>query len=192
MSPCPIPSALAAPTARSSCAVPTDIDAGQIAQAFVIGNQRTFDEDPRFGLIALSEIASRALSPGINDPGTAIDVIGTMVRLFTRWSEPVEEHDLQPGECDRVAVPEISLRDMFEDAFRPIARDGAGTIEVAVRLQKAFESLATIEDATMRDVAIQHARWALDRAENTLEFPNDLEVARKCAEFAMTETSAQG
>jgi hypothetical protein len=43
----------------------------------------------------------------------------------------------------------------------------------------------------MRDVAIQHARWALDRAENTLEFPNDLEVARKCAEFAMPETSGQ-
>jgi len=163
----------------------SDIDTSQIVQAFLIGTKRTFDEDPRFGLIALSEIASRALSPGINDPGTAIDVVGTLVRLFTHWSEPVEEQDLQPGECDRVAVREISLQDMFEDAFRPVARDGAGTIEVVVRLQKAFESLATIEDVTMRDVAMQHARWALDRAENTLEFRNDLEVARKCAAFAM-------
>ena len=163
----------------------TDIDTSQIRQAFLTGNKRTFDEDPRFGLIALSEIASRALSQGINDPGTAIDVIGTLVRVFTRWSEPVEEHDLQPAECDRVAVPEISLQDMFEDAFRPIARDGADIIEVVVRLQKAFQSLATIEDATMRDVAMQHARWTLERAENTLEFPNDLEVARKCTEFAM-------
>jgi len=168
---------------------PTGIEIDRIAQAFVIGNKRTFDEDPRFGLITLSEIASRALSPGINDPGTAIEVIGTLVRLFTHWSEPVEEHDLQAGECDRIAVPEISLQDMFEDAFRPIARDGAGTIEVVVRLQKAFESLATIEDATMRDVAMQNARWALQRAENTLKFPNDLEVARECVEFAMPDAS---
>lgn len=166
----------------------TDIDTGHIAGAFIIGNKRTFDEDPRFGLIALSEIASRALSSGVNDPGTAIQVIGTLVRLFTAWSKPVDEHDLEPVECDRVAVPEISLQDMFEDAFRPIARDGAGTIEVVMRLQKAFASLASIDDATMRDSAVQHARWALDRAENALKFPHDRDAARKCAGFALTDT----
>jgi uncharacterized membrane protein len=166
-----------------------DVHTSQITQAFLLGSDRTFDEDPRFGLVVLSEIASRALSTGVNDPGTAIKVIGTLVRLFASWSEPVDDQDTQSGECDRVAVPEISLRDMFDDAFRTIARDGAGAIEVVVRLQKAFESLSTIEDATMRDVAIQHARWALDRAENALELPNDLEVARECAAFAMPTAS---
>ena len=68
----------------------TDIDTGQITQAIITGSKRTFDDDPRFGLVVLSEIASRALSPAVNDPGTAIDVIGTLVRLFARWSEPVE------------------------------------------------------------------------------------------------------
>ena len=42
--------------------------ARRIANAFVIGENRTFDEDPRFGLIVLSEIAARALSPAVNDP----------------------------------------------------------------------------------------------------------------------------
>lgn len=41
-------------------------------------------------------------------------------------------------------MPEISLQDMFDDAFTAIARDGAGVIEVTIRLEKAFESLATI------------------------------------------------
>jgi uncharacterized membrane protein len=36
---------------------------------------------------------------------------------------------------DRIAVPELVIGDLFEDAFRPIARDGAGNIEV-IRLQK--------------------------------------------------------
>ncbi len=161
-----------------------DIDTSQIAKAFLIGDDRQFDEDPRFGLIVLSEIASRALSPAVNDPGTAIDIIGTFVRLFALWSEPLEEGDMRTSECDRVEVPELSLRDMFDDAFTAIARDGAGTIEVAGRLQKAFESLASIEDAAMRDAAIHHSRLALARAENVLELPEDLEIVRKLAKFA--------
>jgi uncharacterized membrane protein len=81
-------------------------------------------------------------------------------------------------------VPEISLRDMFDDAFTAIARDGAGIIEVAGRLQKAFKSLASIGDATMRDVAMHHARLALARAENVIELQEDIEVLRKLSKFA--------
>ena len=162
----------------------SDIDTSQIAQAFLIGDDRTFDEDPRFGLIVLSEIASRALSPAVNDPGTAIVIIGTFIRLFTLWGEPIEEGDTRTPDCDRVKVPEISLRDMFDDAFTAIARDGAGIIEVAGRLQKAFKSLASIGDATMRDVAMHHARLALARAENVLELQEDIEVLRKLSKFA--------
>jgi len=162
----------------------SDIDTSQIAQAFLIGDDRAFDEDPRFGLIVLSEIASRALSPAVNDPGTAIIIIGTFIRLFTLWSEPIEEGDTRTPDCDRVKVPEISLRDMFDDAFTAIARDGAGIIEVAGRLQKAFKSLASIGDATMRDVAMHHARLALDRAENVIKLQEDIEVLRKLSKFA--------
>lgn len=81
-------------------------------------------------------------------------------------------------------VPEISLRDMFDDAFTAIARDGAGTVEVAVRLQKAFGSLASIGVTSLRDVAMHHARLARERAENALAAPEDLEVLRKAAKFA--------
>ena len=161
----------------------SDIDLSRITEAFHIGDDRTFDEDPRFGLIALSEIASRALSPAINDPGTAITIIGRFVRLFALWTEPIEEGDKRTTEYDCVEVPEISLWDMFDDAFSSIARDGAGTIEVAVRLQKALESLASIGATTLRDVAIHHARLALARSENALELPEDLEVLRKVGKF---------
>ncbi len=174
--------ALAHVTADSG--VFSDIDTSQIAKAFLIGDERQFDEDPRFGLIVLSQIASRALSPAVNDPGTAIDIIGTFVRLFALWVEPVEEGESRISEYDRVEVPEISAQDMFDDAFNAIARDGAGCIEVTGRLQKALESLASIGDAEMRDAAIYHGRLALSRAENALEIPEDLERVRKLARFA--------
>lgn len=37
-----------------------------------VGDVRSFDQAPRLGMIAMSEIGTKALSPGINDPGTAI------------------------------------------------------------------------------------------------------------------------
>ncbi len=54
-----------------------------VCNAFTIDNERSFEQDPRFGLVVLGEIASRALSPAINDPGTAIDVIGRAVRVLS-------------------------------------------------------------------------------------------------------------
>jgi uncharacterized membrane protein len=61
--------------------------ASKLRSAFTIKNARSFDQDPRFGLVVLSEIASRALSSSVNDPGTAIDVIGRLQRVLSRWQE---------------------------------------------------------------------------------------------------------
>lgn len=179
-----LPGTFAAP-GRALAYVSPDPDASsvvemsQIARTFLIGDDRTFDDDPRFGLVVLSEIASRALSPAVNDPGTAINIIGTFVRLFSLWNKPIEEDDIKTCTCDRVQVNELSLQDMFDDAFSAISRDGAGMIEVVARLQKAFGSLVFSGDATMRDVAMHHARLTLARAEKKMEFPEDLKRVQK-------------
>jgi uncharacterized membrane protein len=156
-----------------------------IAASFVIGGSRSFNQDPRFGLVVLSEIASRALSPAVNDPGTAIDVTGTLVRLFAMWNDGTEAGGDLTVHFDRVAVPELSMADMFDDAFTGIARDGAGNIEVVVRLLQALESLAAAGDYAMRQNALRHARLALVRAEHVLEIPEDLTAAREAARFAV-------
>lgn len=79
----------------------------------------------------------------------------------------------------------MSVADMFDDAFTGIARDGAGTVEVVVRLLKALESLAATEDAALRANALRHARLALVRAEKALKVADDLRVVREVASFAM-------
>ncbi|MEO8166096.1 MAG: DUF2254 domain-containing protein [Betaproteobacteria bacterium] len=163
----------------------TDEDVEALASAFVIGDARAFDQDPRFGLVVLSEIASRALSPAVNDPGTAIDVVGTLVRLFALWEARAKSEETSHAvRCDRIAVPALSMSDMFEDAFTGIARDGAGAVEVVVRLEKALEALSTMEDGHMRENAILHARLALTRAESAMTLPQDVAAVRKAARFA--------
>lgn len=146
----------------------------RICEAFLIGKNRTYEEDPRFGLVVLGEIAARALSPSVNDPGTAIDVIGSLVRLFTRWDEGPESRE-RPR-FDRVSVPQLRIDDLFDDAFTAIARDGADSVEVAVRLQKALRSLATLDSPQIKAAAERHARLALARATDALRMPQDLEA----------------
>lgn len=159
------------------------IDCTAVVDAFLIGSSRLFDDDPRFGLVVLSEIAGRALSPAINDPGTAIDIIGTLVRLFARWSETEPDDAEQAPKYDRVEVPELSVRDMFDDAFTAIARDGAGTVEVAVRLQKALQALASIGHQGLREAAEYHGQLARKRALAALAMSEDLTAVRNAATF---------
>jgi len=112
-----------------------------IAASFTVERNRAFDHDPRFGLVVLSEIASRALSPAVNDPGTAIAVLeaGTRV-LDAMLSHRIDDdHRPPPG----VVAPAFRFSDVLEDLFRPIARDGAAMVEVDIRLQKALVSLKT-------------------------------------------------
>ncbi len=162
----------------------SELDLGPLARAFVIHEGRNFDDDPRFGLIVLSEIASRALSPAVNDPGTAIDILGRFVRLFVLWNAPADDGETEPVKFDRVEVPALCLDDMLDDAFTPVARDGAALVEVAVRVQKALAALAATGEGPLRDGAKRHALMALRRAERALTAPEDLAVVHTLAAFA--------
>lgn len=184
-----LPGTLAAPD-RALAFVSTslgdlaEIDCQRVVECFHIGGDRLFDEDPRFGLVVLSEIAGRALSPAVNDPGTAIDVIGTLQRLFTLWSDHSRAGDEYTLKYDRVEVPALSVRDMFDDAFTAIARDGASMVEVSVRLQKALHSLASIDgDTELRNAAEYHSQLALKRARMGLHLAEDLAAVQDAARF---------
>lgn len=152
------------------------IDLDRIESAFRIGRTRTFDEDPSFGVIALSEIASRALSPAVNDPGTAIDIVRTLVRVVAAWAAPVD--DGGPPKLDRVDVPPLTADDFFDDAFGAIERDAAPMVEVGLVLQSAFGALAALPGEEVAAAARAHAASALERAELAIEYEGDLERLR--------------
>lgn len=142
----------------------------RLRAAFSIGSERNFDQDPRFGLAVMSEIASRALSPGVNDPGTAIDVIGRTTRLLARWAAG---GTAQEPRWPRVRVPVLEADDLLEDGFMVIARDGAGLIEVQLRLRKALLALERMGDASFRAAARHQAELALARAQMALSLEAD-------------------
>ena len=153
----------------------------ELIKTFVVGDQRSFDSDPRFGLVVLAEIADRALSPGVNDPGTAIDVIGTLTRLLAGW-QPRKPTRV---ENDRIVVAPLSPQDLLEDAFRPIARDGAGMVEVVLRLLNGLEILSQL-NPHLRGAALAAAQDVAARAQHSLKAPGDLRALRAAAKFAVS------
>ncbi|MTH64755.1 DUF2254 domain-containing protein [Paracoccus shanxieyensis] len=141
-------------------------DADKIRACFTIGDERSFDQDPRFGMVVMTEIASRALSSATNDPGTALDVIGRSTRLLTIWAKR-DQHQPKPRH-PRIFVTPLRDADMLEDAFMLIARDGAGLIEVQLRLQKSLAALGRLGNADFRKAVADQAALAAARAQEAL------------------------
>ncbi|WP_299842037.1 DUF2254 domain-containing protein [uncultured Roseovarius sp.] len=113
--------------------------ATDLMQHLVIGDLRTFEQDGAYGLLVLSEIASRALSPGINDPGTAVEVIARQQRLLWDWAHTPVNDD--PPPYPNIFMQELSADSLIESAFASIARDGADKVEVITFLQSALDAL---------------------------------------------------
>ncbi len=145
----------------------------KILAALTIGVRRTFEHDPRFGLSVLSEIASRALSPAVNDPGTAIDVIGRGVRSLTCWGVPQSHTAKIDEDCEQVYLRSLMVDDLFDDFFAPIARDGAGLLEVDLRLMKALVSLSHIHPDMFGGACTRHADLLVKRANLALTLEED-------------------
>lgn len=146
-------------------------------RAYAIGTTRTFEEDPRFGIIVLSEIASRALSPAVNDPGTAIDILARHLRILTAWREQTDT-EIQ---FENIFVSPIAVADVIEDAFRPIARDGASLSEVQIRLQKVLASLRQSAPEIFSPPCDSMAREALERAEAASLLASEMKAIRSAA-----------
>lgn len=142
-----------------------------LRRAFSLGESRSFDQDLTYGMTVLSEVASKALSPGINDPGTAIEVL----RAGTRVLEILHERSDKQHEvtCDLIFAPPLNVANVYSVFFSPIARDGAGLVEVQETLQDCLGAVARFGD---REAAEREAKRARSRA--GAELSEDWELAR--------------
>lgn len=118
-----------------------------------IGDVRSFDQDPSFGLTLLAETAQRALSPGINDPGTAMEVMGRLERLL--WeSTPDDIPDAREDvSFPHVEMPPVTARYLLDCAFPPIAHCGKDDPSVMDWMQKGLTALSDHPNSDMAKAA---------------------------------------
>jgi len=152
----------------------------KIRSAFQLGDTRRIGSDPRFGMILLSEIADRALSPAVNDPGTAIAVLGIQIRLIEKWSKHLNQAN--EVKYENVEVTPLDPEDLLDDAFTAISRDGAAMFEVGSRIQKSLAVLTRLGQGNLTAAARRHSRLAMEQAEKSLATESHREIIRKLAE----------
>jgi len=152
----------------------------RIRAAFQLGDGRRIGSDPRFGLILLSEIADRALSPAVNDPGTAIAVLGIQIRMMETWSKHLSETNEVKFKNVEVAI--LDPEDLLDDAFTAISRDGAAMYEEGSRIQKSLAVLGRMGNERLTKAARRHSKLALEQAELSLATETHKKQIRKLAD----------
>jgi uncharacterized membrane protein len=112
--------------------------------ACMIGIQRTYEQDARFAFHQLVEIAVRALSPGINDPFTAVSCIerigAALCQLAPRPIPSMYRYD-KDGQL-RVIVPIPTFVDMVHSVFDPIRQYSRASISVTLQLLQMIAVVA--------------------------------------------------
>jgi uncharacterized membrane protein len=140
----------------------------RINGCFVLGNQRTSAEDLGFPLAQLVEIAVRALSPGVNDPVTAlncVDRIGSALTRLVQVDRPTYCR-LDTHHRLRVWRADPSFRALLDAALNPLREAARASTAVTLRLLDMLTLIARYSrddadrKALQRQAAIVHRQAA--------------------------------
>jgi len=93
--------------------------ASAIRECYAVGSERTENQNPTFLAEQLVEMVARALSPGVNDPYTAMDCLNRMAASLTLAS--TYEGGLQDRSLDRITFNALTFERLFDATF-PLCR----------------------------------------------------------------------
>jgi uncharacterized membrane protein len=131
-----------------------------------LGRERTFEQDPKFALRILVDIAIKALSPAINDPTTAVqalDQIDDLLRRLVRQELGNVWYADTRG-TPRLFVPMPVWEDYLSLAFDEIRQFGMTSIQVMRRLRSALLGLELVAVQQERIEAVRDYLAHLDGA----------------------------
>lgn len=118
-----------------------------------------------FGFKQIVEIAVRALSPGINDPGTAIKAIDMLSVLLAERMEMPDHEVAHAQDRPRIFIRELNLHQLLQMTFGPQRRYGADDLQVLQALLQACKNLLyAAKDADTERVLLRHAQAVVDQA----------------------------
>ena len=116
----------------------------QINDAFTFGKQRTEQQDVEFPINQLVDIALRAISPGINDPTTAIQCIDQLSAGLSHVAqrEIPSAYRYDENKNLRVIAEPVTFAKLTDSAFNQIRQYGSSDVAVTVRLLEAIATIA--------------------------------------------------
>jgi uncharacterized membrane protein len=131
-----------------------------------LASSRTPDQDPKYALRLLVDIAIRALSPSVNDPTTAVQALDQIEDLMRRLGRLHIETRVARDAAGvvRVIIPASTWEDCLSLAFDEIRQFGAASIQVDRRLRTALHDLIATAPTRARRAAVRRYLDHLDRS----------------------------
>jgi uncharacterized membrane protein len=133
----------------------------KLMRSLELKTERTFDQDPKFALRLLADIAIKALSPAINDPTTAVQTIDQIEDLLHHLGQ----RELGAGHIRdsmgnlRLVFPAPTWNDYLALAFDEIRQFGANSVQVMRRLRSALIAVAEpLTDSGQADAVHQYLK----------------------------------
>jgi uncharacterized membrane protein len=121
----------------------SDEQRAALGRAVEVESERDLEQDPGFGIRQLADIALRALSPGVNDPTTAVTCIGYLRAVLERLAAREFPRELRAldGGVEVVAV-RATFADHLQDAVGELSPYAASDLRVAHAILDALAAVA--------------------------------------------------
>jgi uncharacterized membrane protein len=143
------------------------VDEQRLKAAFEIGDERTFEQDPKYAIRLVVDIAIKALSPAINDPTTAVQALDQIEDLLIRLGHchlDIGNYRDSQGAL-RLVVPFPTWDDFLRLSLDEIRFCGANSVQVMRRMNALVENLSEVLPAE-RHEALRY--WA-ERLQGTVD-----------------------
>lgn len=145
-----------------------DDTVAKIRRAFILGSERSPAQDLEYGIRQLVEIALRALSPGVNDPFTAIAIVNrlgsSIEEIGRRSAQPRTLRD--KSGAVRVIADRSDIGGLLDAAFDGIRQAASNVPPVLIRLADVLGQLA---EARLRQGALVALSRQIGKLEETVQ-----------------------
>lgn len=153
--------------------------AARVNSAMIRGRQRTDEQDMGFAINQLVEVALRALSPGINDPFTAMTCIDWLSAALVRLAQrkfPVPLHYDEAGKLRLVTIP-VTFAEIVATAFGQIRHAAGIHVQVTLRLLDAISVIAPHVRTEARREILEHHAVLVERSSRQAALVKDDRLA---------------
>ncbi len=151
----------------------------------VIGKTKTAQQDLEYSIHQMVEIAARALSPGVNDPYTAIacvDNLASTMAYLAQAKFPSKYRYDEQGTL-RIYADALEFEGVLDAAFNQIRQFSGGSPSVIIRLMEALSTILSLtKDESRRKAVLRHASMVLNIGKQTIKEENDLQDLKERAE----------
>jgi uncharacterized membrane protein len=153
-----------------------------VVHAVRIGFERTHEQDAALGIRELADVASKALSPAINDPYTAVQAVDRLTVILTRLAtHPLGDAVVSgPTGAVRVIAPGLPFDEYVKLCCAQIRRFGCREPAVVRRLLRMLDLAGMVceADPARREILARNVRLVLDDAERAIVQPADFDIIR--------------